>query len=68
MVKLTENGVYLVDGKVPLLIEIKEAYGETAVSEKLCEVLSAGDALLIKASRGVRLEEVYNTVKQHLSE
>jgi glycerophosphoryl diester phosphodiesterase len=29
----------LVDGKVPLLIEIKEAYGETAVSEKLCEVL-----------------------------
>ncbi len=36
-------------------------------AEKLCALLAQDDALLIKASRGVRLEEVYNAVKQHLS-
>ena len=44
--------------------------GEDAKSkaaDTLCALLDKGDALLIKASRGVRLEEVYHTVKQHLS-
>lgn len=43
--------------------------GEHAKAEAasmLCSMLSSDDALLLKASRGVRLEEIYNTVKQHL--
>lgn len=50
--------------------EVYAYAGENAkaqASEKLCRLLCPGDALLIKASRSVRLEEVYNTVKQHLS-
>ena len=41
---------------------------KTQAAEKLGSLLMAGDALLLKASRGVRLEEVYNTLKQRLSE
>ena len=45
--------------------------GENAkaqATQTLCALLEAGDALLFKASRGMRLEEVYQAVKQHLSE
>ena len=51
--------------------EVYAFVGENAkaqAAEQLCALLQAGDALLLKASRGVRLEEVYHTVKQHLSE
>ena len=37
-------------------------------AEQLCSLLQEGDALLLKASRGMRLEEIYSAVKQHLSE
>lgn len=37
-------------------------------AQDLCALLAEGDALLIKASRGVHLEEVYHAVKQYLSE
>ena len=50
--------------------EVHAFVGEDAkqrASQTLCALLTEGDALLIKASRGVRLEEVYNTVKQQLS-
>lgn len=42
-------------------------HAKEQAAEKLCALLKAEDALLLKASRGVRLEEIYNTVKQHLS-
>ena len=43
-------------------------HAKAQAAEMLCAQLASGDALLLKASRGVRLEEVYQTVKQHLSE
>ena len=51
--------------------EVHAFVGEDAkkqAAQALCELLAPEDALLLKASRGMRLEEIYQTVKQHLSE
>ena len=72
LVTVGELGAYLAEGaRLAGGCEVYAYTGEDAkalAAEKLCELLAGGDALLIKASRGVRLEEVCNTVKQRLSE
>ncbi len=50
--------------------EVYSYTGEQAkkqAAEQLCSMLQKQDALLLKASRGVRLEEVYDIVKQRLN-
>ncbi len=71
LVTVGELGAHAARGAREHGCEVYAFTGEDAkarAAEKMCEMLSAGDALLLKASRGVCLEEVYNTVKQHLSE
>ena len=71
LVTVGDLGAHVAKGAQENGCQVYAFTGEDAkaqAAEKICSLLSKGDALLLKASRGVRLEEVYNVVKQHLSE
>ena len=71
LVTVGDLGAHVAKGAREQGCQVYAFTGEDAkaqAAEKLCSLLAVGDALLLKASRGVKLEEVYNTVKQHLSE
>ncbi len=66
----------LVDGRVPLLIEIKEAKGSLAVSEKLCEriksytgsyVIESFNPLALKAVRKIMPNAVIGILCEHFT-
>ncbi len=70
LITVGELGAHVAKGAREHGCEVYAFTGEDAkreAADKICSLLSAGDALLLKASRGVRLEEVYGAVKQHLS-
>lgn len=71
LVTVGDLGAHVAKGAREQGCQVYAFTGEDAkaqAAEKLCSLLAVGDALLLKASRGVKLEEVYNTVKQRLSE
>lgn len=65
-----ELGAHIAKGARNTGCEIYAYTGEQAKEQaaaQLCAMLCKGDALLLKASRGVRLEQVYERVKDHLT-
>jgi UDP-N-acetylmuramoyl-tripeptide--D-alanyl-D-alanine ligase len=70
LITVGELGAHIAKGAQNQGCEVYTYTGEQAKEQaaaQLCSMLCKGDALLLKASRGIRLEQVYEAVKDHLT-
>jgi UDP-N-acetylmuramoyl-tripeptide--D-alanyl-D-alanine ligase len=70
LITVGELGAHIAKGAQNQGCEVYAYTGEQAKEQaaaQLCSMLCKGDALLLKASRGIRLEQVYEAVKDHLT-